>query len=69
MYWIEAVFPCCIDITWLGLMRRVPGEEVHQQFSLPIPGSVSPAPGDLSMLVFTPSDSFNPFGQSENCVN
>ncbi len=50
-------------------MRRVPGEEVHQQFSLPIPGSVSPAPGDLSMLGFTPSDSFNPFGQSENCVN
>lgn len=53
-------------VTWLGLLCRVPREQVHQQFSLSTPGGVSPAPGALSMLVFSPSEPFKPFGQSES---
>lgn len=54
----------CLSLSLL--VGRVPWQQVQQQFPLPTPGGVIPAPRALRVLAFAPSDSLRQSGQSRN---
>lgn len=58
-------------VTCLSLLvGRVPWQQVQQQFPLPTPRGISPAPRGLHVLAFAPPDSLRQSANQERlCVN